>query len=152
MSAYSSAKSRAATKPAASRRGLRVNTTIDFSPPCPALPCSAQPNFSPRYPLQGVAESFQCRAFLLISTPSLLPLPLSPFVLSFFFLSFSSLEFVREKISWERITRTWSNFNYTQRWRTRDIIVSLRNVGWVVGARWDDVWGRYCGMSLKRIF
>lgn len=91
--------------------------------PCPALLlCPAQRSTL----LQGVAESFQCRAFLLIS----ISLPPLSFFHFFFFPRVSSS---REDISWERVTRTWSNFNYTQRWRTRDIIVSLRNVGWTVG-------------------
>lgn len=49
------------TKPAASRRGRRVNTTIDFS----TLPCPAQPNFWPRYPARVKSPIKTLRAALL---------------------------------------------------------------------------------------
>lgn len=115
-----------ATRPPG-KHGDRFLSTL----PCPALLLCPAQLLTTFYPSTRSCRKFSVPRFssYFHLPPSLLP-PLSFFHFFFFFPRVSSS---REDISWERVTRTWSNFNYTQRWRTRDIIVSLRNVGWTVG-------------------
>ena len=56
-----------ARNPAASRRGRRVNTTIDFCTlPCPALPSPTSRHATPRQPTD-LQKTFLCRALFLFS-------------------------------------------------------------------------------------